>query len=111
MLISLTAVFCLVLCKMWHRANWFEKCCGSFGAATGSVPTGLALVRCVDPDSKTDAADTLAVGNSLWAPVYGTLPALLPLFATSMGIFVPVWLGVAFMVVPLVIGMVFFRKK
>lgn len=109
--VALTAAFCLVLCKMWHRSNWFEKCCGSFGAATGSVPTGLALIRCVDPDSKTDAADTLAVGNSLWAPVYGTMPALLPLFAVSMGIFVPIWLGVAFMVVPLIFGMLFFRKK
>ncbi len=67
--IALTALFSIVLCKMWHRDNWFEKCCGSFGAATGSVPTGLALIRCVDPDNKTDAADTLAIGNSLWAPV------------------------------------------
>ncbi len=110
-IIALTAVFCLVLCKMWHRTNWFEKCCGSFGAATGSVPTGLALIRCVDPDGKTDAADTLAIGNSLWAPVYGSLPALLPLFAVSIGMFVPIWLGFAFMVVPLVIGFIFFRKK
>ena len=110
-IVLLTMVFCVGLCKMWHRTNWFEKCCGSFGAATGSVPTGLALIRCVDPDSKTDAADTLAVGNSLWAPVYGSMPALLPLFAVTIGAFVPVWLGAAFMVVPLVIGAIFFRKK
>ena len=110
-IVVLTAAFCLILCKMWHRSNWFEKCVGSFGAATGSVPTGLALIRCVDPDGKTDAADTLAIGNSLWAPVYGSMPALLPLFAVSIGIFLPIWLGFAFMVVPLVIGIVFFRKK
>lgn len=110
-MIVLTAAFCLILCKAWHRTNWFEKCCGSFGAATGSVPTGLALIRCVDPDGKTDAADTLAIGNSLWAPVYGSMPALLPLFAVSIGMFVPIWLGFAFMVVPLIIGVIFFRKK
>lgn len=110
-IVALTAVFCLALCKMWHRTNWFEKCCGSFGAATGSMPTGLALIRCVDPDGKTDASDTLAIGNSLWAPVYGSMPALLPLFAVTMGVFVPVWLGFAFMVVPLIIGFIFFRKK
>ena len=110
-IVVLTAAFCLILCKMWHRSNWFEKCVGSFGAATGSVPTGLALIRCVDPDGKTDAADTLAIGNSLWAPVYGSMPALLPLFAVSIGIFLPIWLGFAFMVVPPVIGIVFFRKK
>ena len=73
--------------------------------------SGLALIRCVDPDGKTDAADTLAIGNSLWAPVYGSMPALLPLFAVTIGMFVPIWLGFAFMVVPLVIGFVFFRKK
>lgn len=110
-IIVLTAALCLILCKAWHRSNWFEKCCGSFGAATGSVPTGLALIRCVDPDGKTDAADTLAIGNSLWAPVYGSMPALLPLFAVSIGMFVPIWLGFAFMVVPLIIGVIFFRKK
>ena len=110
-IVALTAAFCLILCKSWHRTNWFEKCCGSFGAATGSVPTGLALIRCVDPDGKTDAADTLAIGNSLWAPVYGSMPALLPLFAVTIGMFVPIWLGFAFMVVPLIIGFIFFRKK
>ena len=80
------------------------------GLITGGT-TGLALIRCVDPDGKTDAADTLAIGNSLWAPVYGSMPALLPLFAVTIGMFVPIWLGFAFMVVPLVIGFVFFRKK
>ena len=109
--VALTAAFCLILCSQWHRINWFEKCCGSFGAATGSVPTGLALIRCVDPEGKTDAADTLAVGNSLWAPVYGSMPALLPMFAVTVGVFVPVWLGAAFMIVPLIIGYIFFRKK
>ena len=109
--VFMTILFSVGLCKMWHRTNWFEKCCGSFGAATGSVPTGLALIRCVDPDGKTDAADTLAVGNSLWAPVYGSMPALLPLFAVTVGAFVPVWLGAAFMIVPLIIGFIFFRKK
>ena len=110
-MVALTALFCIGLCKAWHRTNWFEKCCGSFGAATGSVPTGLALIRCVDPNGQTDAADTLAIGNSLWAPVYGSMPALLPLFATTMGVYVPVALGFGFMVVPLIIGLIFFRKK
>ena len=110
-MVALTALFCIVLCRMWHRTNWFEKCCGSYGAATGSVPTGLALIRCVDPDGKTDAADTLAIGNSLWAPVYGSMPAFVPMFAMTMGLFVPIGLGVAFMVVPLIIGMIFFRRK
>lgn len=109
--VALTAVFSIGLCKMWHRTNWFEKCCRSFGAATGSVPTGLALIRCVDPENKTDAADTLAVGNSIWAPIYGSMPAFVPMFAVTIGLFVPIWIGVAFMVVPLVIGMIFFRKK
>lgn len=109
--VALTALWTVVLCKMWHRNNWFEKCCGSFGAATGSVPTGLALIRCVDPEGKTDAADTLAVGNSIWAPVYGSMPALVPMFAVTMGVFVPVGIGAAFMIVPLVIGMLFFRQK
>ena len=109
--IIITAIFAIVLCKWWHRDNWFEKCCGSFGASMGTVPTGLALIRCVDPDGKTDAADTLAIGNSIWAPVYGSMPALVPMFAMTMGLYVPIWLGFALMVVPIVIGVIFFRQK
>lgn len=110
-IVALTAIWTLSLCKMWHRSNWFEKCCGSFGAATGSVPTGLALIRCVDPEGKTDAADTLAVGNSIWAPVYGSMPAIVPMLAVTMGMIVPIGVGAAMMIVPLIIGMIFFRKK
>lgn len=110
-MIVLTAVFSIVLCKLWHRENWFEKCCGSFGAATGSVPTGLALIRCVDPEGKTDAADTLAVGNSIWAPVYGSMPAIIPALAMASGIILPIGIGAAMMIIPLIIGMIFFRKK
>lgn len=110
-IIALTAVMCLVLCRSWHRANWFEKCMGSFGASTGNVPSGLALIRCVDPSGNTDAADTLAVGNSIWSPIYGSMPGLLPMFAVSIGAHVPIALGFAFFAVPIVIGTIFFRKK
>ena len=110
-IVALTAVWTLSFCKMWHRSNWFEKCCGSFGAATGSVPTGLALIRCVVPEGKTDATDTLAVGNSIWAPVYGSMPAIVPMLAVTMGMIVPIGIGAAMMIVPLIIGMIFFRRK
>ena len=80
-------------------------------AATGSVPTGLALIRCVDPNGKTDAADTLAVGNSLWALVYGTMPAFLPMIAMTWGIIYVVGMGFGFMVVPIILLFLFFRKK
>lgn len=110
-MVVLTAFGTILLCKSWHRSNWFEKCCGSYGAATGSVPTGLALIRCVDPDSNTDAADTLAVGNSLWAPIYGSMPAFIPMFSTLYGLGVPIGIGAGLMAITLVIGMIFFRKK
>ena len=84
---------------------------GSFGASTGNVPSGLALIRCVDPSGNTDAADTLAVGNSIWSPIYGSMPGLLPMFAVSIGAHVPVALGFAFFAIPIVIGTIFFRKK
>ena len=110
-IVALTIVWCLGLCKMFHTSNWFEKSMGSYGAATGSVPTGLALIRCVDPNGKTDAADTLAVGNSLWALVYGTMPAFLPMIAMTWGIIYVVGMGFGFMVVPIILLFLFFRKK
>ena len=109
-IVLLTALLCQYLSKKFHRTNWFEKYVGLFGAATGSVPTGLALIRCVDPNGQTDAADTLAIGNSLWAPVYGSMPALLPMIAMTMGVMAATGLGFALMVVPIVVLFVFFRQ-
>ena len=109
-IILLTALQCQYLSKKFHRSNWFEKYIGLFGAATGSVPTGLALIRCVDPDTRTDAADTLAIGNSIWAPVYGSMPALLPMICMTMGVFYGAGLGFLLMAVPIVVLFVFFRQ-
>lgn len=65
----------------------------------------------MDPNGKTDAADTLAVGNSLWALVYGTMPAFLPMIAMTWGIIYVVGMGFGFMVVPIILLFLFFRKK
>ena len=75
-----------------------------------ATPTGLALIRCVDPDTRTDAADTLAIGNSIWAPVYGSMPALLPMICMTMGVFYGAGLGFLLMAVPIVVLFVFFRQ-
>lgn len=41
----------------------FERVLGLFGCATGTVPSGLALIRIVDPDLKTTAPTELGAMN------------------------------------------------
>lgn len=43
--------------------NDFERTLGLFGAATGTVPSGIALVRIVDPSLKTNTAVELGLMN------------------------------------------------
>lgn len=55
---------------------WFEKGVAEFGQATASVPVALLLLRAVDPELRTDAADAFAIKMFL------TSPTMVPLMAT-----------------------------
>lgn len=58
--------------------NDFERVLGLFGTSTGTVPSGIALIRIVDPDLKTNTAVELGLMNLvmlLCTPVYIVLLA------------------------------------
>lgn len=51
----LIMVITVGLSYCFHKDDWFEKMITNFGQCTGSTPTGLALLRCVDPNNLTSA--------------------------------------------------------
>lgn len=53
--------------RMWTRYA-LERTVGIFGTVTGTVPSGLLLVRILDPDFKTSAAMDLGLASIFAAP-------------------------------------------
>lgn len=60
-----TPLCIFLVCKVFMRSNWFEKCVGLIGANTGVFVTGILLIKMVDPDLKTDALLDYSVGATL----------------------------------------------
>lgn len=58
-----TAVVCFYFGQRFGGDNDFERTLGLYGAATGTVPTGVALLRIVDPNFKTNTAVELGMSN------------------------------------------------
>ena len=102
-------VFCLLfLARRILPDAWFERAIAEMGQSMGVTATGLLLLRVVDPDYKSPAADAFAckqlvhepfMGGGLWTgmaipliAVYGIIPVLL---ISSGMIFI--WLSIAFL--------------
>ncbi len=74
-----TYVLCIYFGKRFGGSNDFERTLGLWGMATGTVPSGIGLVRIVDPDLATTTAVELGAMNipmMLSAPTMITLPLI-----------------------------------
>ncbi|EMI18384.1 sodium/glutamate symporter [Rhodopirellula maiorica SM1] len=64
---------CLLVISRWvlPRDHWFELGLINYGMSTGVTATGFVLLRLVDPDLDTDAAENYALAAPLSAPFIG----------------------------------------
>jgi len=108
-----------IFCVMWLARrllpdSWFERAIAEMGQSMGVTATGLLLLRVVDPEYETDAADAFACKQLLHEPIMGggvwTAMAV-PLIATA-GIGLPVVFGITSgaIVFWLIMAMVMKRK-
>ena len=101
-------VFCvMVLARRILPNAWFERSIAEMGQSMGVTATGLLLLRVVDPDYESPAADAFAykqlihepfMGGGLWTSTAIPLLAIWggwPVFGIALGAVV-VWLIVAF---------------
>lgn len=68
-----TFVVCFYFGARFGGKNDFERTLGLYGTCTGTVPSGISLVRIVDPDFHTSTAVELGASNlvmMLCTPVY-----------------------------------------
>ena len=76
---AVTFVICFYFGQRIGGSNDFERTLGLYGTATGTVPSGIALVRIIDPEFKTSTAIELGLMNLvmlLSTPVYLVLLAM-----------------------------------
>ncbi|TWT96226.1 sodium/glutamate symporter [Neorhodopirellula pilleata] len=91
------STFCLVVLsrRILPCTHWFELGLINFGMSTGTTATGFVLLRMIDPELKTRAAEEYALAAPLSAPFIGGgmltvgLPLLLleriPIAASTFG--------------------------
>lgn len=83
-IITLMSAICFWLLPKWmHKKDWFELALMAFGQGHGSTPSGLALARCVDPDSQSYAWEGFGVALGVFTPITSTLAAILPIVVSG----------------------------
>ena len=68
-----TFFVCFYFGQRFGGANDFERTLGLYGTCTGTVPSGIALIRIVDPDFRTTTSVELGACNLVMlasTPVY-----------------------------------------
>lgn len=104
------AVFCLLVVspQMLPREYWFELGLINFGMSTGTTAQGMMLVRTVDPELETGAAETYALAAPMSAPFVGggMLTFLIPAWAAASGAWLPATIAAAAVVALSVVAIV-----
>ena len=108
-----TWVHLCIVCRAVYKDYYYEGLISMYGMLTGTISSGVLLLREIDPDFSTPAANNLVVGSGfgiiLGAPVL-VLVALAP--KSNMFAWIAVGLGVVYgAVLCLIIGKAHRRKK
>lgn len=64
-------VFFFYAGRRLFRDEWFEHAIVRYGATTGVAAVGLMLLRAADPEMKTKAGETYAIGSPFISPFIG----------------------------------------
>ena len=87
-----TVVVCFFFGKRLGASHDFERTLGLYGTATGTVPSGIALIRIIDPEFKTTTAVELGMMN---ITMFLSTPVVIVLMALASGtVSVPVTMAI-----------------
>ena len=82
-----TALYVFIVSKKMMQEYWFEKAIFTWGWYTGTMAMGIALLRVVDPQMKSQCLDSYALAYLFIAPVEITLVTFAPVaFLMGYGI-------------------------
>ena len=113
---ALIAIKLLIFyCKRVFSDNWFKRTLILFGCATGTLPTGLALLRIVEPNMDSGVATDYMYSAAIVFPIMIPLIlcANLPAMAKTTGNFMYFYiaLGVGFLYLAAAFIYFFIRRK
>lgn len=97
-----SAILAIVLSKRWYGEGWFEVAMGAYGQCTGSLATGLLLIKILDDNGDTLAAESISGANTLgtfFQQPYNTIGPILILSAPALVTWGTAGLFVAFLIV------------
>ncbi|MBN2280774.1 MAG: sodium:glutamate symporter [Candidatus Marinimicrobia bacterium] len=119
---SLVAGFAVIVTVPWfcsriYKDHQFDRMLLIYGASTGTMPTGLALLRVVDPDFETPAASDYMFSTGITFPL--VIPFILainlPAYAHTKGDFLYFWLALgisfAYLIFSLISFLLIARRK
>ncbi len=98
-----TFLVCFYFGARFGGSNDFERTLGLYGTCTGTVPSGVALVRIVDPEFRTSTSVELGACNLVMMACTPVYIVILALAAGSIGIYTAMGLLAACCVLYLVI--------
>ena len=106
-LAGITILMAFGLSYLFCREEWFEKALMAYGVGTGNTATGLALVRAVDPDSRSDAPDCHGVYSAVcsWKEIF---ISLIPMWMAGGGGMAVVGIGGLMCGVCVLLGFILF---
>ncbi len=113
---SFIAIFLLTrYCRKVFSDNWFKRTLVLFGCATGTLPTGLALLRIVEPNMDSSVATDYMYASAIVFPIMIPLIlcANLPAMAATTGNFAYFYIALGVALFYLIVAMIYFifRQK
>ena len=82
---ALTLVHLRYVCKKVYPGYYYEGLVSMYGMMTGTISSGVLLLREIDPPMKTPAANNLVLGSSFGIVLGAPILILVGLAARSMG--------------------------
>jgi len=102
-------------CKRVFSNNWFKRMLLLFGCATGTLPTGLALLRIVEPKMDSEVATDYMYASAIVFPLMIPLIlcANLPAMAATLNNMIYYYVALAVALVYLIASLIYlvFRIK
>ena len=104
----LTCIWPLFMAKMTCKEQWFEKALMIIGQSTGATPTGMALVRAVDPNGEACSPEAHGIysGIFFWTAFFTSLVPPLVAVGNNMPVYIA---GIVQFVIPVAISFLIFR--
>jgi len=109
-IVCMMVIVALLFTKAFCKQDWFEKATHHYGMGVGTTATGFALLRCVDPELKSSAAESFSMASTFTLPIPALGPVMLPLLVLTspMGV---MGIGFGMAAVCIAMGFIFCYKK